>query len=761
MDKQAKPTILVDLDGTLAKYKGWNGHTHIGEPIPIMARRIRRWLREGKLVKIFTARMAEKNPEKRQEIVDAVQAWTEKHFDRRLGVTNEKDSSVVRIWDDRAMSVARNHGRQTKLEFHDKHADEPSLAGQAAKAAVPYADDAILWGAQAAGSAPVRAAGARLAGTTAGQAVGHVVAPAVSKVSPWLAKAAPYARGAGTALGVAQLGANAYGIASGLYDPDAVTRGMAAAAPSPAQRLSAGLGPVSGGKQIGALVRTGWGTVADVATSRDRGAYLKAYRQGVGEGFQDLQKGLTKPSYKWQESAGNTVGSKLGRIGEMFRRDKGRSVQKQAAITPEQEEALGYGGAAALGGLAGGTVAGLGGAAFGALAGLAGLYGMKGGKAVAGASAETPLVRRAGLEKLRQALSRERQLVPQVSETAARWTPAAEAGINAGVTAMVAPFVAGQLRTADRVLTGGEGARVVGQAWNKVKGWEQGALKHGPTPSDVLRRVHDAAKGAPPPPPPVGTPPPVPGRLASGWRRVSALPAEALAKLKAIPVAAWNKVLTRAPVVRAATSAAGSVLSGMREGLPAVAKFTGGAAKVVGGRAATRLIPGVAAGLAGSGIYTGLTNPQFYEDEARNTGMDTDPARQGWGGEALESGKDLLYRDLVGWANVPGRAAAKLRRSVENVARNPFELPPLATGSAAPNPRLTQSQRLAEMVRARYSPQGAKEDLRALSPGLVPWAKEQYAPQRDWWTQSPENTGYEEEWANLAQPAPKLPNESR
>jgi len=553
MDKQAKPTILVDLDGTLAKYKGWNGHTHIGEPIPIMARRIRRWLREGKLVKIFTARMAEKNPEKRQEIVDAVQDWTEKHFDKRLGVTNEKDSSVVRIWDDRAMSVSRNHGRQTKLDFHDKH----------------------------------------------------------------------------------------------------------------------------------------------------------------------------------------------------------------AAVTPEQEEALGYGGAAALGGLAGGTVAGLGGAAFGALAGLAGLYGMKGGKAVAGASAETPLVRRAGLEKLRQALSRERQLVPQVSETAARWTPAAEAGINAGVTAMVAPFVAGQLRTADRVLTGGEGARVVGQAWNKVKGWEQGALKHGPTPSDVLRRVHDAAKGAPPPPPPVGTPPPVPGRLASGWRRVSALPAEALAKLKAIPVAAWNKVLTRAPVVRAATSAAGSVLSGMREGLPAVAKFTGGAAKVVGGRAATRLIPGVAAGLAGSGIYTGLTNPQFYEDEARNTGMDTDPARQGWGGEALESGKDLLYRDLVGWANVPGRAAAKLRRSVENVARNPFELPPLATGSAAPNPRLTQSQRLAEMVRARYSPQGAKEDLRALSPGLVPWAKEQYAPQRDWWTQSPENTGYEEEWANLAQPAPKLPNESR
>ena len=566
MDKQAKPTILVDLDGTLAKYKGWNGHTSIGEPIPIMARRIRRWLREGKLVKIFTARMAEKNPEKRKEIVDAIQDWTEKHFDRRLGVTNEKDSSVVRIWDDRAMSVSRNHGRQTKLEFHDKH----------------------------------------------------------------------------------------------------------------------------------------------------------------------------------------------------------------AALTPEQEEALGYSGAAALGGLAGGSVAGLGGAAIGALAGLAGLYGMKGGEAVAGAaakgagaSAEGALARRVRLEKLRQVLGLESRAVPQVSETAARWTPAAEAGINAGVTAMVAPFAAGQLGTADKMLTGGRGTQAVGQAWNKVKGWEQTALKRGPTPSDVLRRVHDAALGAPPPPRPFDVPPPVPGRLASGWQRLKNLPAGTLAKLKAIPVAAWGKVLKQ-PAVAATARTAGSLLSGMREGLPAVAKFTGGAAKVVGGRAATRLIPGVAAGLAGSGIYTGLTDPQFYEDEARNTGMDTDPARQGWGGEALESGKDLLYRDLVGWANVPGRAAAKLRRSVENVARNPFELPPLATGTSAPNPRLTQSQRLAEMVRARYSPQGAKEEwntlmpnLKDLNPGLGAWAKEQYAPQRDWWTQSPENTGYEEEWANLAQPAPKLPNESR
>jgi len=122
MDKQAQQTILVDLDGTLAEYKGWNGHTHIGDPVPIMARRIRRWLSDGKLVKIFTARFAEKDPKKRQEIVDAIQRWTQKHFGRKLKVTNEKDKSVTKIWDDRAMSVTRNKGRQTKLDYHEKHA---------------------------------------------------------------------------------------------------------------------------------------------------------------------------------------------------------------------------------------------------------------------------------------------------------------------------------------------------------------------------------------------------------------------------------------------------------------------------------------------------------------------------------------------------------------------------------------------------------------------------------------------------------------
>ena len=33
-------TIAVDLDGTLARYDGWKGIDHIGDPIPLMVSRV-------------------------------------------------------------------------------------------------------------------------------------------------------------------------------------------------------------------------------------------------------------------------------------------------------------------------------------------------------------------------------------------------------------------------------------------------------------------------------------------------------------------------------------------------------------------------------------------------------------------------------------------------------------------------------------------------------------------------------------------------
>ena len=56
--EQGKGWYGFDLDGTLAKYDGWKGIDHIGEPVKPMVELIRRMHDEGKVVKIVTARVA-------------------------------------------------------------------------------------------------------------------------------------------------------------------------------------------------------------------------------------------------------------------------------------------------------------------------------------------------------------------------------------------------------------------------------------------------------------------------------------------------------------------------------------------------------------------------------------------------------------------------------------------------------------------------------------------------------------------------------
>lgn len=114
--------IGVDLDGTLARYDGWVSEKHIGEPIPLMAERVRTWLAEGKDIRIFTARvdggyaalaMGHSDAAKFHDvayIVSIIQDWTEKHFGRRLPVTNQKDFGLIELWDDRAVQIMFNTG---------------------------------------------------------------------------------------------------------------------------------------------------------------------------------------------------------------------------------------------------------------------------------------------------------------------------------------------------------------------------------------------------------------------------------------------------------------------------------------------------------------------------------------------------------------------------------------------------------------------------------------------------------------------------
>ena len=102
-----KGWIGVDLDGTLAHYDEGQRQLGIGEPIPAMVERVKRWLAEGKYdVRVFTARVANEDPQIRR----AVEDWCEKHVGVRLQVTNVKDYEMVELWDDRAVQVRPNTG---------------------------------------------------------------------------------------------------------------------------------------------------------------------------------------------------------------------------------------------------------------------------------------------------------------------------------------------------------------------------------------------------------------------------------------------------------------------------------------------------------------------------------------------------------------------------------------------------------------------------------------------------------------------------
>lgn len=117
-----------DLDGTLAKYDGWKGIDHIGEPVKPMVELIKRMHDEGKIVKIVTARIA---PHKLEDgtvgeayitVPDGEKGATRNyahqfindwcHFN--LGfipeIVYQKDHLMLELYDDRVKQVVPNEG---------------------------------------------------------------------------------------------------------------------------------------------------------------------------------------------------------------------------------------------------------------------------------------------------------------------------------------------------------------------------------------------------------------------------------------------------------------------------------------------------------------------------------------------------------------------------------------------------------------------------------------------------------------------------
>jgi hypothetical protein len=111
--------IGVDLDRTLAYYDELVDEYTIGEPIPEMVYRVVDWLVQGKRVKIFTARVSTEGRGadwSLDQVIYAIQDWTEKHIGQRLEVTCIKDRGCREIWDDRAIGVIPNTGIRTDGE---------------------------------------------------------------------------------------------------------------------------------------------------------------------------------------------------------------------------------------------------------------------------------------------------------------------------------------------------------------------------------------------------------------------------------------------------------------------------------------------------------------------------------------------------------------------------------------------------------------------------------------------------------------------
>lgn len=107
--------IGVDFDGTLAVYDGWKGPGELGEPVPEMVERVRRWLAEGRDVRVFTARVyTDGSPARSVEATfarHAIADWCNKHLGKVLPITCTKDYGMIELYDDRAVSVEANTGR--------------------------------------------------------------------------------------------------------------------------------------------------------------------------------------------------------------------------------------------------------------------------------------------------------------------------------------------------------------------------------------------------------------------------------------------------------------------------------------------------------------------------------------------------------------------------------------------------------------------------------------------------------------------------
>lgn len=131
MSTEQSDVIAVDLDGTLVKWYGIEIVDYVpdklGEPIPKMIARVKRWLAQGKEVVIFTARVHPSHDNDAELARKAIQAFCVEHFGVVLDVTCMKDPRMKEIWDDRVVTVEKDTGRILTEGIVDEEDDPDSL----------------------------------------------------------------------------------------------------------------------------------------------------------------------------------------------------------------------------------------------------------------------------------------------------------------------------------------------------------------------------------------------------------------------------------------------------------------------------------------------------------------------------------------------------------------------------------------------------------------------------------------------------------
>jgi phosphoribosylamine--glycine ligase len=105
-DEELEGWLGVDLDGTLAEYSGYKDE--IGAPIPKMVSRVKRWIAEGKQVRILTARGTQ--GAKKYESLLSIYEWSRQNIGQALEVTDKKDPQMIRLYDDRVRQVEEGTG---------------------------------------------------------------------------------------------------------------------------------------------------------------------------------------------------------------------------------------------------------------------------------------------------------------------------------------------------------------------------------------------------------------------------------------------------------------------------------------------------------------------------------------------------------------------------------------------------------------------------------------------------------------------------